>query len=174
MVVTTVDEQTGETIVLTYPPSFDTRTILVKDRIGIDLMVDLEKRQIPGLHQLLQSIGGLGPDDLKATGIFTAYIHNLTLEPQRLAISSMTHQGKKLPAVPLTVTLDPDEIERVDLGRVDISNYAMELKVELAYSSGVETGSRLLTARRYTQEEIDTLHESWKGKKKNVSAFFPD
>lgn len=174
MQVTQFDPKTKTTTMTKYAPYFGTRTILVPDRVGLDLVVDLEKKVIPGLYQLQQSVGALGPSDLDATGLFTAYIWNLSSEPQTLNIVSLTSQRQIVPGVPTLVQLKPDSYEKVVLGRIGIFNYATALKLEISYSAGAEQINRTLNARRLTQPEIDQSYERWKGRKRNVPEYFPD
>lgn len=174
MRVTRYDQKTGSASTITYAPYFQTRTILVPEKIGIDLIVDLEKKVIPGLYQLQQSLGALGPGDMNATGLFTAYIHNLTNEPLQLSITAMTHKRQPVPGTPAVITLRPDTYEKVVLGRVGIFSYATDLAVEFAYSAGTVTAARSLTARRLTQAAIQADALKWKGKKKNIPEFFID
>lgn len=174
MQVTRYDPKTGGASTVTYAPYFATRTILVPEKIGIDLVVDLEKRVVPGLYQLQQSLGALGPGDMNATGLFTAYVHNLTNEPLQLNVTAMTHKRQLVPGTPVVITLRPDTYEKVVLGRVGISSYATDLTIEFAYSAGTVTTARTLTARRLTQAGINADVARWKGKKKNVPEYFLD
>jgi hypothetical protein len=174
MQVTQVDPKSHTTTVKVYAPYFATRTILVADRVGLDLVVDLEKKVIPGLHQLQQSLGALGPGDVDATGLFTAYVWNLSAEPQVLNLGSLTTSGQTLPGAPIVIRLKPDTYEKVVLGRVGIFNYATDLKIQISYSSDGTPIERTLHARRLTQAEINQSYEEWKGKRRNVSEYFPD
>ncbi len=174
MQVTRYDPITGEKRTIKYAPYFQTRTILVPEKVGLDLIVDLEKKVIPGLYQLQKSLGALGPSDLDATGLFTAYVHNFTSEPLQLNITAMTHGRQPIPETPVIINLRPDTYEKIVLGRVGIFSYATDLKIEFAYSSGSVGATRTLTAKRLTQPEIVADRLRWKGKKKNVPAFFLD
>jgi hypothetical protein len=174
MQVTRYSPITGEKRTIKYAPYFQTRTILVPEKVGLDLIVDLEKKVIPGLYQLQKSLGALGPGDLDATGLFTAYVHNLTNEPLQLNITATTHGRQSVPGVPVIINLRPDTYEKIVLGRVGIFSYATELKIEFTSSSGSVSATRTLTAKRLTQPEIDADRLRWKGKKKNVPAFFLD
>jgi hypothetical protein len=157
-----------------YAPYFQTRTLLVPDKIGLDLIVDLEKKVIPDLYQLQQSLGALGPGDLNATGLFTAYVSNLTDEPLSLNISAMTHQHQSVPGLPTVVNLKENAYEKIVLGRVGIFSYATNLEVEVAYSVGSDSVRRTLKLRRLTTEDIENEMTTWKGLKTKVPAFFPD
>lgn len=174
MQVTRFDPGTGRTSTTTYAPYFQTRTMLVPDKIGMDLIIDLEKKVIPGLYQIQQSLGALGPGDLNATGLFTAYVHNLTNEPLELTVTAITHQRQPVPGTPVVISLRPDSYEKVVLGRVGISNYATDLKIEFAYSADAAIATRNLTARRLTRPQIEADGLRWKGRKKNVPEFFLD
>jgi hypothetical protein len=174
MQVTRYDPKTGDTSATTYAPFFATRTILVPEKVGLDLIVDLEKKLIPGLYQLQRSLGVLGPGDLNATGLFTAYVHNLTNEPLQLNITAMTHQRQPIPGTPVVISLRPDTYEKVVLGRIGIFSYATELKIEFVYSASGVTATRTLTARRLTPAEIKADSLRWKGTKKNIPEFFLD
>jgi hypothetical protein len=174
MQVTQVDPKSHTTTVKAYAPYFGTRTILLPDRVGLDLVVDLEKKMIPGLYQLQQSLGALGPGDVDATGLFTAYVWNMSSEPQVLNLSTIATGGQMLPGVPIVVRLKPDSYEKIVLGRVGIFNYATELKVQISYSSDGAPIERTLHARRLTQAEIEQSYEQWKGRRRNVPEYFPD
>ena len=174
MQVTHYDSKTGVTSVSMYAPYFQTRTLLVPDKIGLDLIVDLEKKVIPGLHQLQQSLGALGPGDLDATGLFTAYVSNLTDEPLSVDISAMTHQSQLVPGLPAVVNLKPNGYEKIVLGRVGIFSYATNLEVPITYSVGSDSIRRTLKLRRLTPEDIQSEMIKWMGLKAKVPAFFPD
>jgi len=174
MQVTQVDLKSHTTTVKIYAPYFGTRTILSPDRVGLDLVVDLEKKIIPGLYQLQQSLGALGPGDVDATGLFTAYVWNMSSEPQILDLSSMATAGQMLPGTPVEVRLKPNSYEKVVLGRVGIFNYATELQIQISYSLDGATIERTLHARRLTQAQIDQSYEQWKGRRRNVPEYFPD
>jgi hypothetical protein len=111
---------------------------------------------------------------MNATGLFTAYVHNLTNEPLQLNVTAMTHKRQLVPGTPVVITLRPDTYEKVVLGRVGISSYATDLTIEFAYSAGTVTTARTLTARRLTQAGINADVARWKGKKKNVPEYFLD
>ena len=163
------------TKVSNYSGYFDTRTILVPGRVGLDLVVDVEKKQIPIVHGIAQSLGALGPSDMDATGLFTAYLHNLTLEAQTLRISAMTHEGQPIPDAIREVILKPDSYEKVVLGRVHIFSYARDLKVQMSYAApDTAPVNRTLVVIRQSQVQLDKSVQRWKGKKKNVPEFFPD
>lgn len=171
---TTYDPATGRANVKKYAPYFGTRTLLASGKVGLNLVVDLDKKVVPGLSQLQQSLGALGPGDLDATGLFTAYVHNLTTEPVSLKIDAMSHQHQPIPNVPVIINLGPSSYEKVIFGQVGIFGYATELNVEITYSIGDESQSRTLIARRQTEAEIRADVAKWKGQNKNVAAFFPD
>ena len=172
---TRYDSKTGVTSVTKYAPYFQTRTLLVSDKIGLDLIVDLEKKVIPGLYQLQQSLGALGPGDLNATGLFTAYVTNLTNEPLSLNISAMTHQRQSVPGLPVVINLRPNAYEKIVLGRIGIFSYATKLEVEIVYDAGSESVTRTLKLRRLTPEDIEHEISAWKGQNITKSpAFFPD
>jgi len=174
MQVTQFDSKTGSATTTTYAPYFNTRTMLVPDRVGIDLVVDLEKKVVPGVYQVQRSLGALGPGDSDAMGLFTAYVHNLTTAPQTLTISAMSHEHQNAIAAPAIVELKPDSYEKVVLGRVCIFSYATELKVQIVYSVDEKSLVKDLTVRRETPAQIEASVARWKGRKKNVPEFFLD
>jgi hypothetical protein len=174
MQVTQVDPKSHTTTVKKYAPYFGTRTILIPGRVGLDLVVDLEKKMIPGLYQVQQSLGALGPGDVDATGLFTAYVWNMSSEPQILNLSSMATAGQMLPGAAIVVQVKPDSYEKVVLGRVGIFNYATDLKIQISYLSDGAAIERTLHARRLTQAEIEQSYEQWKGRRRNVPEYFPD
>ena len=107
--------------------------------------------------------------------LFTAYLHNLTLVPQRLTIGTMTHEAQPIPDAIREIILEPDSYEKQVLVSVHIFSYARELKVQISYATpDTTTVTRSLIIKRKTQSEIDEFVARWKGKKKNVPAFFPD
>jgi hypothetical protein len=172
---TRYDSKTGVTSTTKYAPYFQTRTLLVSDKIGLDLIVDVEKKVMPGLYQLQQSLGALGPGDLNATGLFTAYVTNLTNEPLSLNVSAMTHQRQSVPGLPVVVNLMPNAYKKIVLGRIGVFSYATKLEVEIVYCAGSETVTRTLKLRRLTPEDIEREISAWKGHNITKSpAFFPD
>lgn len=86
----------------------------------------------------------------------------------------MLHEGQPIVATPVTISLPADTYQKVVLGEGTIFSYATELKVDMSYAVGTETFSKVLTAKRQTQEEIAASVVKWKGKKKNVPEFFTD
>jgi hypothetical protein len=171
---TKYDAGTGQVSVKNYSGYFESRSIFIPDLVGVHLVVDVEKRTIPIGHQLAQAVGALGPGDTEATGLFTAYIHNMTAAPQIFTFTSMLSEQAPLPAVPVTVSLPADSYQKVVLGRVPIFSYAKALMVEVKYEMGNQHFTKQLIAQRKTQEELDAEAKRWKGKKKNVPEFFPD
>lgn len=140
-------------------PYFETRTLLAPGKVGLHLVVDLKNKRSAGWD---------------STGLFTAYVHNLTNEPLTLNISAMAHQRQPVPGAPVTIVLRPDTYEKVVLGTTGISRDATELEVEITYRVDAEVVTRTLVSRRLSQNEIKADVAAWKGRKRNVPEFFPD
>src|SRR3954469_17501592 len=78
-----VDSPSGRTI---YSKYYDAGDWIIPHHLGMSVVVDHEKTEVPVVHGLQQSIGALGPGDSFASGKVTVYLWNRDHEPHRVKI----------------------------------------------------------------------------------------
>lgn len=141
--------ETGEMESATFSKHFDDGQWLLKDKVGISLVVDNET---PMSRQMF---GGLTGKDSEGTGKVTAYFWNFDNKEHRVGKLRLEHKGKgrgsqdssMLPAAaPWTRT-------GAELGEIPIDSYATELKVRLSVEVDGKTVERQMVLKRRTVDD---------------------
>jgi|GEM_PF-7083611 hypothetical protein len=65
MTVRTYDGATGKSETTQYSKYYDAGDWIIEGKLGMSVVVDHEKKNIPVLHGLQRSIGALGPGELE-------------------------------------------------------------------------------------------------------------
>jgi len=149
------DLKAGTSQTIHYSKYYEATGFLVPKTVGVHLVVDLEKRQVPGLYGIRESLGLLTGDDTVSSGVFTIYIFNLTDQPQVIEIRDALHAGKTFMSAPETVSLDPRERKKkAALGTTDISTYVKSLRVDVSVLYKDEIHKQTFDAKRQTEEDL--------------------
>jgi hypothetical protein len=144
-----LNPETGETENATYSKHFDDGQWLLKDKVGISVVVDNET---PMSRQMF---GGLTGKDSEGTGKVTAYFWNFDTQEHRVGKLRFAHNGNGWgtqnsgvlsAATPWTRT-------KTEIGEIPIYSYATELKVQLIVEVDGKTVERRMVLKRRTVED---------------------
>lgn len=133
---------------------FQNSTVLVEEKIGLDLVLDIQKREIPVLYEFARFLGVLGPWDLTGHATVTGYLFNFSQEDQKLTLESVDHYGEQSLAAPIEVLLKPRALHCVSLGRVEVNRYGRGIPLTLQFDYGGERKALKIVANRLTYETL--------------------
>ena len=146
-----MDSSSGRTV---YSKYYDAGDWLISQHLGMSVVVDHEKTEIPIIHGVQQSIGALGPSDSYANGKVTIYIWNRDRESHQVKIVRVSSRQE---------VLEPKEKEFVGLegqrtggevGSMQISNYGTEIPIKIEYQLDGKAGQIELTLARRTNDDL--------------------
>ena len=144
-----LNPETGEMESATFSKHFDDGQWLVKDKVGISVVVDNET---PLSRQMF---GGLTGKDSEGTGKVTAYFWNFDTKGHQVGRLHLSHNGKgwgtkdssMLPAA------KPWSRTGTVLGEIPIYSYATELKVRLIVEVDGKMVERHMVLKRRTVDD---------------------
>jgi hypothetical protein len=148
------DPKTGQLSRTVYSKYYDAGDWIIPHHLGMSVVVDHEKTEIPVVHGIQQSIGALGPGDSYANGKITIYIWNRDREAHRVKIVRVSSRD---------VTLEPKEKifvgiegERTggEVGNMQIFNYGTQIPLKVEYEVGGKPGVLELKLDRRTVEDM--------------------
>jgi hypothetical protein len=161
MTETSYDAKAGTSRTTSYSKYYEATGFLVPETIGLHLVVDLEKKQVPGVYGIKESLGLLTGDDAVGSGVFTIYIFNLTDRPQVIEIRDALHDGKTFMSGRQTVSLEPRERKKkAALGTTEVSTYAKILRVDISVTYRDEIYKQRLEAKRQTEDDLKRKYGS--------------
>lgn len=149
------DGITGETSTTVYSKYYDNGDWLLKDRLGLVILVDHDKKAIPVAHSTAQALGALGPGDSLATGRLSFVLWNFDSAPHRVKFKSMTVPSGSLDFQNEVFSVSPhEELER-PAGSFPISNYGTSIHVTLEVEVEGKPRRIELDLPRRTKAQLD-------------------
>lgn len=125
------DGTTGETSTTVYSKYYDNGDWLLKDRLGLVIIVDHDKKIIPVAHSTAQALGALGPRDSLASGKLSFTLWNFDAVPHQVKFKSMIVPSGTLDFQNELFSVSPhEELER-PAGSFPIFNYGTSIHVVL-------------------------------------------
>ncbi|MDB6005688.1 MAG: hypothetical protein JWR15_2675 [Prosthecobacter sp.] len=155
MTVGSYEGITGKTSTTVYSKYYDNGVWLLKDKLGIVVMVDHEKKQIPIAHGLAQSIGALGPGDSLASGKVSIALWNFDSMPQPVKFKRLLASGGELDFENQVITATPHEQTETEVGVIPISNYGKSIHITLEVEVAGKPRRIELDLPRRTQQQLD-------------------
>lgn len=150
MEVESYDGQTGVSTRKVYSKYYDGGVWLKPKQLGLQVVVDHEKRSIPVVSGVQQSLGALGPSDSFAAGKITLYLWNFGSTAQTvriLAVNSIETLDNRV------ITAVPKDRTGAEVCYLRISNYGTELTLKVDYELNGRRSSVTLKLPRRTIEE---------------------
>jgi|SRR5208283_5665952 len=148
------DPKSGQLEAVRYSKYYDDGDWAISGKIGISVLVDHEKREIPGVYQAEQSVGALGPDDMKAVGKVTLYVWNVLMIDESIRVRSLVVNGVPIETKGNLVLLHPHSRTGSNVGSVPIFNYGKEIPASVVFEVNGQVGSLRLTLHRRTYDEL--------------------
>jgi hypothetical protein len=131
MTVGSYDGITGKTSTTVYSKYYDNGDWLLKDKLGIVVIVDHDKKQIPLAHGMAQSLGALGPGDSLASGRLSFVLWNFDSVPHQVKFKRMSVPSGELDFQNEGVTIAPHKEGETQAGSFPIFNYGTAIHVTL-------------------------------------------
>ena len=133
----------------TYSKYFDDGQWLLKDKVGISVVVDNET---PVGRQMF---GGLTGTDSEGTGKVTVYFWNFDDKPHRVGKLRISHGGKSRGTQDSGVLAAAKPWSRTgaEFGEIPFFSYATELKVDVSVEVDGQRIQRTMVLKRRTVEE---------------------
>ncbi|WP_395739941.1 hypothetical protein [Prosthecobacter sp.] len=155
MTVGSYDGTTGKTSTKVYSKYYDNGTWLIKDKLGVVVLVDHEKKNIPVAHGVAQSLGALGPGDSVASGKVTVDLWNFDSVSHPVKFKRLLASGGELDFQNQLVTADPHAYTETPVGVIPISNYGTSVHVVLEVEVAGKPRRIELDLPRRTQQQLD-------------------
>lgn len=121
------DGTTGETSKVVYSKYYDNGDWLLKDRLGIVILVDHDKKRIPIAHSTAQVLGALGPRDSLASGNLSFSVRNFDSVPHQVKFKSLKVPSGEMDFQNETITAAPHSEVESAAGSFPISNYGTSI-----------------------------------------------
>ena len=131
MTVGHYDGTTGEASKTTYSKYYDNGDWLLKDKLGLVILVDHEKKVIPVAHGTAQALGALGPRDSLASGKLSIVLWNFDSVPHQVKFKRMTVPSGALDFQNEVLTAAPHKETETEAGSFPIFNYGTSIHVTL-------------------------------------------
>ncbi len=131
MTVGHYDGTTGEASKTTYSKYYDNGDWLLKDKLGLVILVDHDKKVIPVAHGTAQALGALGPRDSLASGKLSIVLWNFDSVPHQVKFKRMTVPSGSLDFQNEVVTAAPHKETETEAGSFPIFNYGTSIHVTL-------------------------------------------
>jgi hypothetical protein len=131
MTVGYYDGTTGEASKTTYSKYYDNGDWLLKDKLGLVILVDHEKKVIPVAHGTAQALGALGPRDSLASGKLSIVLWNFDSVPHQVKFKRMTVPSGSLDFQNEVLTAAPHKETETEAGSFPIFNYGTSIHVTL-------------------------------------------
>lgn len=136
MTMGSYDGATGETRKIVYSKYYDNGDWLLKDRLGIVILVEHDKKVIPVARGTAQALGSLGSRDALASGKLSFALWNFDSVPHQVKFKRMTVTSGEMDFQNETITAASHTEVESTAGSFPISNYGtsihavLELEVE--------------------------------------------
>ncbi len=135
MVETTYDSKTGKTTKNVYSKFYDTGVWLVPNQLGMQIVADHVKSEIPVLYGVKKSLGALGSDDLVAKGKITFYFYNFTKDTKSIEINEISNGVSAIEYYSNNkIVLLPKSRQQWDACTLDINNYGKVIELKAVYA----------------------------------------
>lgn len=155
MTVGHYDGTTGKTSTSVYSKYYDNGDWLLKDKLGIVIIVDHEKKNIPIAHGVAQSLGALGPADSMASGKVFVALWNFDSAPHPVKFKRLLASGGQLDFENQVLTATPHEQTETEVGVIPISNYGESVRVTLELEVAEKPRRIVLDLSRRTRQQLD-------------------
>lgn len=149
------DGTTGEASKTVYSKYYDNGDWLLKDRLGLVILVDHEKKVIPVAHGTAQALGALGPRDSLASGKLSLTLWNFDSVPHQVKFKSMKVPSGTLDFQNETATVAPHTEEEHPAGSFPIFNYGTSIHVILEVEVNGKPRRIELDLPRRTKAQLD-------------------
>jgi hypothetical protein len=160
MTVSSYDGITGKSSTTVYSKYYDNGVWLLKDRLGIVVMVDHEKKYVPIAHGMAQSFGALGAGDSYASGKVAISLWNFDSVPHPVKFKRLLTSGGKLDFQNQVITGVPHEQTETEVGIIPIFNYGKSIHVTLEIEVAGKPRRIELELPRRTQQQLDQFFSS--------------
>ena len=146
-----VDSSAGRTV---YSKYYDKGDWIIPHHLGMSVVIDHEKTEIPVVRGIQQSMGALGPSDAIAQGKVTVYLWNRDREAHRVRILRIASSESVL--TPKNVVFVGAQELRTggEVGSIEISNYGTKIPIKIEYEIDGKAASKNLTLERRTYDEL--------------------
>lgn len=154
MIRASYDGATGETSKIVYSKYYDNGDWLLKDRLGIVILVDHDKKVIPVAHSTAQALGALGPRDSLASGKLSFVLWNFDSVPHQVKFKRMTVPSGTLDFQNEVFSVDPHQEMERPAGSFPIFNYGTSIHVTLEVEVQGKQRRIELDLPRRTKEQL--------------------
>ena len=155
MTVGHYDGTTGKASKTVYSKYYDNGDWLLKDRLGLVILVDHEKKVIPVAHSTAQALGALGPRDSLASGKLSFVLWNFDSVPHQVKFKRMTVPSGTLDFQNEVATAAPHKETETEAGSFPISNYGTSIHVTLEVEVAGKPRRIELDLARRTKAQLD-------------------
>ena len=155
MVVNRYDGVTGESSHTIYTKYYDDGVWLVPKSLGMSVVVDHEKTNIPVVTGVQQSLGALGPGDSYANGKITIYLWNFDSQKRPVNILRVESRGQSLALGGKVIEALPSQRSGGHVGDMQISNYGTEIPITVFYELNGRQASAKLKLQRRTHKQLE-------------------
>ena len=130
------DGTTGKTTTIAYSKHYDNGVWLLKDRLGLVVRVEQEKKKIPFTHATAQAFKSFAPEDTLTIGNVSITLWNFDSVPHQVRFKRMVVRSGEMDFQNHVITAPAHEQSEIAAGHVPIFNYGksipMTLEVEVA------------------------------------------
>lgn len=155
MTVGHYDGTTGEASKTVYSKYYDNGDWLLKDRLGLVILVDHEKKVIPVAHGTAQALGALGPRDSLASGKLSFVLWNFDSVPHQVKFKSMKVPSGMLDFQNEVFSVGPHEEMERPAGSFPIFNYGTSIHVTLEIEVAGKPRRIELNLQRRTNAQLN-------------------
>lgn len=155
MTVGHYDGTTGEASKTVYSKYYDNGDWLLKDKLGLVILVDHDKKVIPVAHGTAQALGALGPRDSLASGKLSIVLWNFDSVPHQVKFKRMMVPSGSLDFQNEVVTAAPHKETETEAGSFPIFNYGTSIHVTLEVEVGGKPRRIELDLLRRTQAQLN-------------------
>jgi hypothetical protein len=154
MTVNTYDGTTGKSETKQYSKYYDAGGWIITNKLGMSIVVDHEKKSIPIVHGLQQSLGALGPSDLEASGKVTVYVWNFTDNKCSIVLTKITSRNNDIDFSFPAQAIEPQDRPGFEVGQIPISNYGLQIPITIYYQIDGTPGFLSLNLDRRTYDDL--------------------
>ncbi|WP_395741967.1 hypothetical protein [Prosthecobacter sp.] len=148
------DGATGKTSKTTYSKFYDNGGWLLKDKLGLVILVNHDKKVIPIAHATAKTIGALVANDSFANGKLSLSVWNFDSVPHQVKFKKMTVPSGELDFQNEVLTAAPHKETETSAGSFPIFNYGKSIHVTLEVEVAGKTRRLELDLQRRTKEEL--------------------
>jgi len=156
LVSSTLNEETGEMETTQYTAFFDVGDYLSGQDLGVQIVIEMAKKEVPGWYDLKVSMGALGPDDSYAPGVVTLYFYNLTQLGESLKLIRASCDNVTINKDEVCLDIDGEFRTRLDAGMFPAFTYAKAFEISLLVEFAGEAIEKKFTVPRLSCQEMDT------------------